>query len=140
MKPKIYLCGKMSGLDFDVMNNWRLAATELLKENFIVVNPCDYFNFGLNGVSYTDIEAKNFDLYLLHKSDILLANLECPDTTGSAIEMHMSYEEWKIPVIAYGGEYDKVHPWMRSSITRWCKTFEEAVDHINTFYLPNITG
>ena len=137
-KPNIYLFGKMSGLSLEEMNGWRLQAKDILKDNFNVINPCDYYNFEIDADTYTDHEVKAFDLYMCKNSKILLGNLEHPDTIGSAIEMHMSHDEWGIPVVAYGGEYKKVHPWMRLSITKWCKTLEEAVQYINEFYLPNL--
>ena len=137
-KPKLYLAGKMSGLTFDQMNSWRLKATQMLDENFHIINPCNYYNFEIDRSTYTDHEVKQFDLWLVKNSNIVLVNLDYPDSIGTAIELHMAHDEWDIPVIAYGGQNVEVHPWMLESITKRCDTLEDAVNHINSFYLINI--
>ena len=66
-KPTIYLAGKMSGLDFDTMNNWRQRARFLLNlksgKPLNIINPVDYYNFEMDRSTYTDKEIKNFDLW-----------------------------------------------------------------------------
>lgn len=135
-KPNAYLCGKMGGLTLEQMNGWRIEATKLLEENFNVINPCNFYSFQLDPSTYTDREVKEFDLVACKNSKILLFNLDFPDTIGSAIEAHMSHDEWDIPVVAFGGKDVWVHPWILSSITKRCETIEDAVNHINKFYLP----
>lgn len=51
-KIKIYLAGKMAGLSFEEMNNWRKHISGLLIESSIycdidlnIINPVDYYNF-----------------------------------------------------------------------------------------------
>ena len=51
-KLKIYLAGKMGGLSFDEMNNWRKKLKqEILREAGVsgyqvkVINPVDFYNF-----------------------------------------------------------------------------------------------
>jgi nucleoside 2-deoxyribosyltransferase len=138
--PKIYLAGKMSGLSFAQMNDWREKANLLLYSktngNVHTENPVDYYNFEMDRSTYTDLEVKKFDLWLVENCDIVLVNLEHPDSIGTAIELHMA-EIWGKPVIAFG-DNGNVHPWMDLCITKKCKTLEEAVDHICKFYLKNI--
>lgn len=136
-KPKCYLGGKMQGLSFALMNDWRVDAASLMKENYHTINPCDYYNYEIDRSSYTDLEVKEFDLAMVRNSDIVLVNLEYPDSIGTAIELHMAHDVWGIPVIGYGGDRDSVHPWMQLRLTKWCKTLEDAVDYIDKFYLPN---
>lgn len=140
-KFKIYLAGKMAGLTYEKMNSWRVKAEILFNDydsNVHIINPCNYYNFTLNPNTYVEKEVKEFDLHMVKNSNIVLVNLENPDTIGTAIEIHMAHDEWKIPVIAYGRtEERKVHPWMDLSITKECKTLYEAVDYIMAFYYPN---
>lgn len=138
-KIKVYLCGKMSGLTFEEMNTWRVEATNLLKlhnDDIHMENPCDYYNFELDPSTFTDKECKEFDLWLVKNCDIVLVNLNYPDSIGTAIEMEMA-SRWNIPVIAFGTR-DDVHPWMKLCVTKWCKTMEDAIEHILSFYVPNI--
>lgn len=137
-RPTVYLAGKMSGILPEIANKWRLEAVELLKENFKIINPCDYYNFEMDRSTYTDLEVKKFDLWAVENSDIILVNFDFPDSIGTAIELHMAYEIWDKPVIAYGGLHVEVHPWMKLSVTKWCNTLEDAIDHINKYYLPNL--
>ena len=60
-----------------------------------------------------------------------------PDSIGTAIEVHMSHDVWGMPVIAFGGDFEKVHPWIKVSVTHWFSTLDEAVNHIYKFYLPS---
>ena len=138
-KFKIYLAGKMSGLTFEQMNDWREEVSKLLKSHSYEIhteNPCHYYNFE-GERDFTEHEVKRFDLWLVKNCDLVLVNLDYPDSIGTAIELHMAHDEWNKPVIAYGGENVFVHPWIELSITRRCKTMEDAVEHILEFYLPN---
>lgn len=136
-KPKIYLAGKMSGLSFDEMNKWRKEATELLRyENVHIENPCHYYNFEMNPEDYTENEVKKYDLWLVKNCDIVLVNLNHPDSIGTAIEIHEAYNNWNKPVIGFG--IAKNHPWIELCITKRCETLEDAVNHIKDFYLPHL--
>lgn len=139
-KIKVYLAGRMSGLTFEQMNNWREDATHLLKtkSDFRIhtENPCHYYNFELNPSTYTEKEVKEFDLFLVKNCDIVLVNLDFLDSIGTAIEIHEAHDNWHKPVIGFGTNV--AHPWMELSLTKKCKTMEEAIDHIMNFYVPNI--
>jgi nucleoside 2-deoxyribosyltransferase len=141
-KLKCYLAGRMSGLTFEQMNSWREKTTKLLKEksdNTIhTENPCHYYSFELEPSTYTEKEVKEFDLFLVKNCDIVLVNLNFADSIGTAIETHMAHDVWDIPVIAVKSKNNISHPWIDLSVTKFCETIEEAVDHIVEFYLPNI--
>lgn len=144
---KVYLGGKMSGLSFEEMNGWRLEATKQLKKlevensfnkkyDIICQNPCDYYNFEMDSSTYTEHEIKRFDLWLVKNCDIVLVNLDYPDSIGTAIECHEAHDNWYKPVIGFGTK--KAHPWIELSLTKKCKTLEEVIDHIDKYYLVNI--
>lgn len=126
----------MSGLTFEQMNEWRQEAKKLLGDDFTTINPVEFYNFELDPKTYTDREVKDFDLTAVKSSDIILVNFEYPDTIGTAIEIDRAYSVWDKPVIAYGGDLLKVHPWMRESITKYSDTLIEAVQFIKDYYLP----
>jgi len=137
-KFKIYLAGKMSGLTFEQMNSWREKATQLFNQSTDLIhteNPCHYYNFELDHDSFTEHEVKKFDLWLVKNCDLVLVNLDYPDSIGTAIELHMAHDEWDKPVIGFGTTQN--HPWIELSLTKQCKTLEEAIEHILLFYLPN---
>lgn len=135
---KIYLAGAMSNLTFEEMNSWRVKATKLLKQysdEIHTENPCQYYNFEMNPDLYTEHEIKRFDLWLVRNCDLVLVNLDFPNSIGTAIELHEAHDNWHKPVIGFG--ITKAHPWMELSLTKKCKTMEEAIEHIIEYYLPN---
>lgn len=142
----MYLAGKMSGMTLEEMNAWRLRAVELLGEFYHIINPCDYYTVDADRTVYpdggkefniTELEVKEYDLWAVEHSDIILVNFDYPDSIGTAIEIHMAHEVWKKPVIAFGGASAYIHPWVRFCATKRCETVEDAVDYIHKFYTNN---
>lgn len=134
-KFKVYLAGKMSGLTYEEMNAWRVKASMLFEGydyDIHTLNPVDFYNFEMDKNTYTEREVKRFDLGLVRSSDVILVNLDHPNSIGTAIEIHESYDNWKIPVIGFGTTVN--HPWIMVSLDKQCETLEEAVEHIVTFY------
>lgn len=149
-KIKIYLAGKMSGLSYEEMNKWRVEVSNELKKieynldncypikeyNILCQNPCDYYNFELDPNTYTEHEIKEFDLYLVKNCDLILVNLDYPDSIGTAIELELASRIWNKPIIGFGNT--KNHPWIELTLNKRCGTLQDAVKHIKDFYLVNI--
>lgn len=140
---KIYLAGKMSGLSFDDMNNWRVEIKELLnissmfyKGNLDIVNPVDYYNFQTK-LHQSEKEVHDYELKHVTTSDIIIVNLDglC-SSDGTKIELREAYVN-NIPVIAFGNKniYNDLHPWIKLYITRVEDNMNEIVDYIRDFYL-----
>lgn len=135
---KVYLCGAMSGLTFEQMNEWRVNAKHLFQryaENIHTENPCNYYNFEMNPNTYTQKEIKDFDLWLVRNCNLILVNLDYPDSIGTAIELETAQNN-NIPVIGFGTTLN--HPWIELNITCKKNTLEEAIEYIMSFYYPNI--
>ena len=141
---KIYEAGKMSGLTYDEMNNWRRELKYKLEDEawnksyvIDVINPVYFYNF--ESVKYqNDTEVKDYDLAHVLSSDIIVVNLEGLDTSdGSKIEIHDAYYNNKIPVVAFGDKklFEELHPWIKTSITRVEKDMDEVVNYIKDFYM-----
>ena len=140
---KIYLAGKMGGLDFESMNQWRKRIKNIL--NFIaeyrdyrlnVVNPVDFYNF--ESVRYqSDREVKEYDLAHVLSSDLVIVNLDGLATSdGTKYELHDARKA-NIPVIAFGEYklYEELHSWTKDNITRVEKNMEDVVEYIKDFYM-----
>ena len=140
---KIYLAGKMGGLDFESMNQWRKRIKNNL--NFVaeyrdyrlnVVNPVDFYNF--ESVRYqSDREVKEYDLAHVLSSDLIIVNLEGLATSdGTKYELHDARKA-NIPVIAFGEYklYEELHSWTKDNITRVEKNMEDVVEYIKDFYM-----
>lgn len=143
---KIYLAGKMSGLSLNEMTKWRkLFKTGLTKYgelkgcNVEVISPVDYYNFEEKKKHQNEMEVMKFDLSLMKKSDIVIANLQDINTSiGTCIEV---YEAWRIgiPVIGYGyggsEVYGEIHPWIANCLTRIEKSDKDTCQYIADFYM-----
>ena len=141
---KIYEAGKMGGLTFSEMNNWRvelknklLNAAENADYKLLVINPVDFYNFEEKRFQ-SEEEVEDYDLAHVITSDIIIVNLDGLNTSdGSKIELHDGNFHNKIPVIAFGDAelYNNLHPWIKRDITRFEKNIDDVVEYIRDFYL-----
>ena len=137
---QIYLGGKMAGLSSDEMNGWREQFIKIISpcaENYNVkltcVNPCKYYNF--EEVRYhSEREVMEFDLYNLRNSNLVVVNFNDVKSIGTAMELMLA-KEYHIPVIGFGVNGQKIHPWLLESCTRVCDSLREVVEHVAEFYL-----
>lgn len=142
-KLTIYLAGAMGGLSLSEMNDWRQLLSLKLKTvasdidvNLTVINPVDYFNFEENRYQ-SEREIMDFDLAKVRKSDIVIVDLDKLDTSvGSMIECYEAYKQG-IPVLAFGSndDYEKLHPWIKTCITRHDRLYKETVMYVRDFYM-----
>ena len=142
---KIYLSGKMSGLNSDEMSEWRRIAELNLQYNatftnfrgtLYVFNPVRYYNYE-NQAHQTEREIKDFEIKHIVTSDIVIVNLDGLSTSdGSKYEIIMASQN-KIPVIAFGDKklYDELHPWIKDDITRVEDDMDSVVTYISNFYM-----
>lgn len=141
---KIYEAGKMSGLSFEEMNNWRQElkiqlqnAAKMSGYLIQVINPVDYYNFQEKRYQ-SEEEIEDYDLSHIITSDIVVTNLNglC-SSDGTKIELHDAKYHNHIPVIAFGDYklYEKLHPWIQRDITRVETTMEDVVRYIKDFYM-----
>lgn len=138
-KVKIYLSGGMGNLTYEEYSKWRLQIIHAIKYNNecekkpIFFNPVDYYNF--EEVRHrSEREAMEFDLYNLRNSNLVVVNFNDIKSIGTAMELMLAKER-NIPVIAYGVNGQKVHPWLLECCTRVCDDIRELVSHIVEFYL-----
>jgi nucleoside 2-deoxyribosyltransferase len=133
-KPLVYLSGMMDGVSKEDGNGWRQEAAQILRESgFDVFNP--YEKHGGPKENYTANEIYNFDIYWLDKSDIILANLNLPETIKNKDipfftigELFLGYRCRK-PIISYTNclngrfGYDAI-------VTKNASNLEECLDYI----------
>lgn len=136
-KFQIYLCGAMGGLTFEESNKWReesrLYFTTHEYNKITCVNPNDYYNFK-TPTHKSEHEVKEFDLYKLKHSDLVLANLDHINTSiGSAMELQVAHDN-NIPIITFGDITD-IHPWIIDTIWRNEDVLDDACDYIINYFL-----
>lgn len=141
---KIYLAGKMGGLTYSEMSEWRLKIKEKLlraAENagytVTIINPVDFYNFEERRYQ-SDAEVEDYDLAYVVSSDIVIVNIEGLDSSdGTKLEIHEANYHHKIPVIALDTKrkYWDLHPWIKRKITRFEPSMDMVVDYIRDFYM-----
>lgn len=141
---KIYLAGKMSGISFNKMVEWRINVRNSLLEKSQecgiptnIINPVLYYNFEKKR-HQTEIEVEEFDLAHVTSSDIVVVNLDgLNDSIGTIIELHDAHYHNRIPVIAFGNRelYDSLHPWIKNDITRVEENIDDVCKYIRDFYM-----
>ena len=80
------------------------------------INPVNFYNFEMDKSTYTEREVKEFDLYQVKNSNLVLVNLDYPNSIGTALELECASRFWNIPVIGFGTEIN--HPWIELSINK----------------------
>ena len=140
---KIYLAGKMGGLPFEEMYEWRAKLKNALNAhakgsgvNIQVINPVDFYNFETKR-HQNELEVEEFELAHVKSSDIVIVNLDgLKSSIGTIIELHDARYHHRIPVIAFGDKnlYDELHPWTKNDITRVEACIDDVVNYIRDFY------
>lgn len=136
-----YLAGKMDGLTFNEMNQWREEAALKLKVlsetsgyKCTVINPCDFYN-PVEDVRYqTDEEVMDYDINHLENSDFVIVNADGLGTsTGTQIEI---FDAWKnnIPVFVFGVGRGVIHPWLERCVTRFEPNLDYLITYLTDFY------
>lgn len=113
----VFLSGGMSGLSHEEMTGWRnIAKLALDYWGAKVISPPDYFV--MNGEASNEKEAFIFDTHCVKKCDVLIVNMNKPDSIGTAQEVMLAYEYKKpIVMIARKDKWDSIHPWYKIEAT-----------------------
>lgn len=137
MVKQIYLAGGMSGLSFEESNRWRVMVKDWVKEignsTVKVVNPNDYYN-PIYKTHKSEKEARDFDLWLLRHSDLVIVNFNSPSSIGTAQELAIA-SELRIPVIGVKEGKYPLHPWLVESVERIFDNILEMLEYVNAYYL-----
>jgi nucleoside 2-deoxyribosyltransferase len=158
MTPRVYLCGPISGLDYDDSTTWRNQAATVLAEAGITayspmrakemtrawgekITPARSMagehplltSKGIMCRDYTDCT----------RADALLVNFLGAQTVslGSIMELAWAFH-LHIPVVC-AGEADNInvaHPMAHEAINFRVDTLSEGIDLIKTILLPEVRG
>ena len=136
---KIYLSGGMSNVSFEEQSKWRQQIMDAIKYNYdcekkaLFFNPVNYYNFKEKRHK-TEKEIKEFDLYNLRKSDLVIVNFNDKDSHGTDWELAIA-EEHNIPIVAFGVDGKDIYSWSLDACNRICDSLKECVEHVVDFYL-----
>ena len=126
----IYLAGGMTGLTFEESNRWRKYLKSKLLHN--AINPNEYFNPHSSNHG-SEKEARNYDLMLLKKCDLVIANFNIPNSIGTAQELAIAYDK-RMLVIGLNENQYELHPWLIECCERIFSSIDELVEYVNYYY------
>ena len=135
---RIFLSGGMTGLTFEEQSKWRTDIISIIKHGYdcekkpIFFNPVEYCGFQ-EIYCKDEREIMEYDLYNLRKSDLVILNLNAPNSIGAAMEVMLA-KEYRIPVIAFGAN-QRIHPWILECCNKVCNNLEALVSHVVNLYL-----
>lgn len=133
----IYLSGALTGFTLEKQLKWRNEVIELIKSNTTrpvrFFNPPKHFSPSTNN-HLTEREVMEFEVERLHKSDLVIVNLNYPKSIGTAMELAIAYDN-KIPILGLHRCSDELHPWLGLSCNRIFKDKKELADYVITNYL-----
>lgn len=129
---RIYLAGGMSDISFDESNTWRKIVKNRLRSCADVVNPNDYYNKETIGDSQKEI--RDFDLYKLKSSDIIIVNFNYPESIGTAQELAIA-KEYEIPVIGLNKDHKEIHPWLLECTNKMFDNLDRLLEYVIHYYL-----
>ena len=139
----IYLAGGMGkfGKDnFNLGNEWRMHCKEELEKyecdyNVKAVNPNDFFNFIEYPSRYrSQREVMEFDISIVRKSDLIIANFNDKASLGTMAELAIAYEN-RIPIIGLNIGKQKLHPWQIEFCNRIFSDMTDMLGYVKDFYL-----
>jgi nucleoside 2-deoxyribosyltransferase len=126
----IYLAGKMAGLSYEEMNEWRIKAKTWLKDaGFGILNPVES---GISEESSTKEIVMN-NKAMIMKSDIILAEFNNEDVSFGTIGEVVFSSGHQKPVITWGS-HPIENPWIQEHVVKHFDELEEAVAYLISCY------
>lgn len=136
-KYKIYLAGGMSNIPFSEADSWRNNISNRFTSydsSIQLINPNFYYNT-LNPASYdSEREVREFDLYKVRNSDLIIVNFNDPNSIGTAQELAIA-AEYRIPVIGLNERNLNLHPWLTECCNKIFKDMGRLVEYVYEYYL-----
>ena len=130
---KIYLCGPIMEEVGGGARTWRVVAKELLKREFVLLDPMRR-NFKDREVDSAN-EIVEFDLQDVRDADIVLVNYSKP-SIGTAMEVFYASHDLQRFVVAFSPfPFRHCSPWMVRFCTKILPSLEEAVAYIREHFI-----
>lgn len=139
---RVFLSGRIDGLDHGSAASWRQRAKGFLFEAGMSVYDPTAIISGTSNYAPTPNEVFTNDRWNLARADVLLVNLDLPETIRSRDapfftigEMFLAHHSGH-PIITFGGCFDG-RPGFEAIVTRSFTTLDEALAYIVKAYRPD---
>lgn len=137
-KKLIYLSGAITGIPEEIAMGWRrdVETSFLMRGSHVdIFNPMKHFTTkDVEDSAVTNKEIMDAEIHMLRQSDILITNLDYPDSKGTIIENAIAYERG-IPIFGLNTLWDELHPWQELMLTGMFMDIDEMTMFIHDHYL-----
>jgi nucleoside 2-deoxyribosyltransferase len=135
-KLNVYLSGATLKVDAE-FQDWRTECFSFqlmgYYENINFINPIAHFNYTYSKPK-TDKQCIDLFMWLVEKSDVLLVNLDCSDSSiGTSMEVEHAYCN-NIPIIGFGKKDTTWYNWTKERCSVIFNSLEDAVRYISNDY------
>lgn len=134
---RIYLAGAMSGITYAQSNEWRVYFKTTLEEMYAKVfcfNPNDYYKCEEDVPQEIEVEAMRFDLHNLRNSNLVICNMNHPESLGTMTEIAIAYER-RIPILMLNENNKTLHPWQIAMADKVFDSREDLMMYVCKYYL-----
>lgn len=136
-KYTIYLAGGTKDLSAQSLDTWCSEVSAKLSEydsDCQIVNPSDYFDFTKLSVDDSEREKREYALYQVRHSDLLIVYFHSQNPVGTAQELAIA-AEYKIPVIGLNQGSCPLHPWLSECCNKIFTDVDRLVEYVYEYYL-----
>ena len=132
-RKTIYLSGPIMDAHEGVAREWRIAARQLLGDDFRILDPMRR-KFVDRQVDSAN-EIVEFDLQDVRDADLILVNYNKP-SIGTSMEVFYAAHDLGKFIVAFSPfEFRDCSPWMVRYCTKILPDLEQAVNYIRTHFL-----
>ena len=134
---KIYLSGGITGLTLEESSEWRKQVKNELKGLVEIFDPTMYYNYDTKTEFDSEREVRDFELYHLRNSDIVIVNFNAPNSLGTCAELTLA-NEYRIPVIGLNENKNQLHPWLTECVNKMFYKMDTLIEYIKFYYIERI--
>lgn len=131
---KIYLSGGITGLSKAESENWRRGIRSKLNGQCSFFDPTEYYNYDDKTDFDSEREVRDFELYHLRNSDMVIVNFNNPRSLGTCAELTLA-NEYRKPVLGLNIGGNPLHPWLTECVSKMFYRIDDLVEYLKFYYL-----
>lgn len=98
------------------------------------IDPTLYYNFLDSSTYDSEREIREFDLYKVRHSNLIIVNFNSPNSIGTAQELAVA-AEYRIPIIGLNEDGYILHPWLTECCNKIFTDMDKLVEYVHDYYL-----
>lgn len=123
--------------NFDLREAWQKRISNYFSQYdsmIQIINPFNFYSISDRTEDGLEREIREYYLYRLSRSDLVIVNFQILDPIGAAQELAMAAEH-KIPVIGFNENELKNHPWLTLCCSKIFRNLGVLAEYVHYYYL-----